>query len=97
MGPVLLPQSLLGPGGGPSIRFLSAGQGPKKLRFYGIVTCILLPNDILLDNEDKGIWGRENFAEWKQPVRQNLADKNRVFFEDRYGRHVPLGHRKNRL
>ena len=53
MGSVRLPQLLSGPGAGPSIRFLSAGQGPKKLRFYGIVTCILLPNDILFDNEGK--------------------------------------------
>ena len=97
MGSVRLPQLLLGPGAGPSIRFPTADEGPKRLLFYGTVTCILSPNDILLDNEDKGIWGRENFVEWKQPVGQNLADKSWLFFEDRYGRHVPLGHRKNRF
>ena len=76
MGSVKLPQLLSGPGAGPSIRFPTAGQGPKRFCFYGISTCILLPNDILFDNEDKEIWGRENFAEWKQPVGLNLADKN---------------------
>ena len=53
MDSVRLPQSLSGPGAGPSIRFLTAGQGTKRLRFYGILTYNLSPNDILSDNEGK--------------------------------------------
>ena len=55
MGSVRLPQLLSGPEAGPSIRFPTAGRGPKRLHFYGIVTYILLPNDILFDNEGREI------------------------------------------
>lgn len=44
---------VVGPGAGPSIRFPTAGQGPKTLHFHGILTYNLSPNDILSDNEGK--------------------------------------------